>query len=84
MVSYISLQGNSICCHVHGFHPYFFIEAPKDFTKDHLPDFRRGLNEAILADMKSNKEDITEPVLNVELLQKSTIYGFQASWSQNS
>ena len=66
-----------MCAHIHGFHPYFFIQAPDNFTKEHLGDFRKGLNEAIMADMKSNKEDIDEPVLNVEMVRKCTIYGFQ-------
>jgi hypothetical protein len=37
----VNKTGNSICCHVHGFHPYFYVSAPKGFTKDNLADFRR-------------------------------------------
>ena len=33
-------EGRSVCCHVHGFHPYFFVPAPKNFTKNNLADFR--------------------------------------------
>lgn len=73
----VNKAGNSICAHVHGFHPYFFVPAPTEFNKDLLPAFRNGLNAAIMADLKNNREGITEAVLNVELMQKSTIYGFQ-------
>ena len=27
----ITKAGNSVCAHVHGFHPYLFIEAPPNF-----------------------------------------------------
>ena len=37
----VTKDGNSICCHIHGFHPYFFIPAPTSFTQDHLPAFRK-------------------------------------------
>ncbi|XP_040565732.1 DNA polymerase delta catalytic subunit [Lepeophtheirus salmonis] len=70
-------EGNSICCHIHGFHPYFYVTAPSDFTRNHLPNFRTSLNAAVISDMKSNSRNINNAVLNVELVQKSTIYGFQ-------
>ncbi|KRK05288.1 uncharacterized protein Dyak_GE27975 [Drosophila yakuba] len=25
----VTMEGNSVCCHVHGFCPYFYIEAPR-------------------------------------------------------
>ena len=36
----VTETGNSICVHIHGFHPYLFIPAPAGFTKDHLSGFR--------------------------------------------
>ena len=75
----VTKTGNSICCHIHGFHPYFYIPAPTGFTSDHLPLFRKALNAAIMADMKSNPYNIVEAVLNVSMLQKSSIFGYQGN-----
>ena len=75
----ITKAGNSVCCHVHGFHPYFFVPAPEKFTKNNLRDFRTNLNQAIISDMKSNKDNVTEAVLDVQILKKSSMYGFQVS-----
>lgn len=68
-----------MCCHVHGFHPYFFVPAPDKFTKDNLRDFRVGLNNAVISDMKNNRDNITDAVLDVQLMSKSTIYQFQGN-----
>ena len=73
------MQGNSVCCHVHGFHPYFFVPAPEKFNKENLRDFRMALNNVVVSDMKNNRDNITDAVLHVEILQKSTIYHFQGS-----
>ena len=72
-------QGNSVCCYVHGFHPYFYVPAPPNFTEKHLPEFRIALNQAILNDMKNNKDNVGQAVLDVALESKSSIYGFQVS-----
>lgn len=39
--------GNSVCTFVHGFEPYFYIEAPPDFTVDDLPEFKSELTVTI-------------------------------------
>lgn len=36
--------GNSICCHVHGFAPYFYCAIPPGFGPDDLDNFRKALN----------------------------------------
>jgi hypothetical protein len=28
----VTMEGNSVCCHVHGFSPYFFVSAPSNFA----------------------------------------------------
>lgn len=73
----VTKGGNSVCCHVHGYHPYMFTPAPPGFKKEHLSAFRAALNSAVMADMKSNKDDVVTAVLDVQLLNKSTIYTFQ-------
>jgi DNA polymerase delta subunit 1 len=72
-------EGNSICCHIHGFHPYIYVPAPAGFEPRHLPGFRKSLNAALVADIKNNYLNIVDAVLNVDMVEKSTIYGFQGN-----
>jgi DNA polymerase delta subunit 1 len=76
----ICFQGNSVCCYVHGFHPYFYVPAPPNFTEKNLPDFRIALNQAVLTDLKNNKGNVGQAILDVALENKSSIYGFQVSF----
>ena len=54
-----------------------FVQAPPNFKHENLHDFRLALNQAILADMKHNKENVINAVLNVEMMNKSNLYQFQ-------
>ncbi|GFT38521.1 DNA polymerase delta catalytic subunit [Nephila pilipes] len=72
----VSMEGNSILCHVHGFLPYFFVPAPQSFQQSDCAKFREILNGAIISDMKSNKENIRDAVLAVEIVKKENIYGY--------
>ena len=48
----ITMDGNSVCFHVHGFHPYIYLPAPTGVTPENLSIFRKALNSALLADIK--------------------------------
>lgn len=69
-------DGRSICCHIHGFSPYFYVSLPQKFDSSLCGPFKAALNQAIIKDMRSNKLEIAEPVLMVELVQKLNIYGY--------
>ncbi|XP_055629007.1 DNA polymerase delta catalytic subunit [Toxorhynchites rutilus septentrionalis] len=69
-------EGNSVCAHVHGFAPYLYVAAPRGFAKTHLKDFRTALDKAVLNDMRSNKEKVEEAVLDVELVERQSILGY--------
>ncbi|KAL5289927.1 POLD1 family protein [Megaselia abdita] len=72
----VTMEGNSVCCHVHGFCPYFYIICPRSFEKNNCDAFRLALDKAVLKDMRSNKENIQETVLEVEILERQSIMGF--------
>lgn len=36
----ITMEGYSVCCHVHGFSPYFYVDAPKGFKPEHCQQFK--------------------------------------------
>ena len=38
------LAGNSVCCHIHGFQPYFYAAMPSNFAPDDVEAFRKVLN----------------------------------------
>ncbi|XP_014229440.1 DNA polymerase delta catalytic subunit isoform X1 [Trichogramma pretiosum] len=68
--------GNSVCCYVHGFSPYFFVSCHPSFTNAHCKPFKEALNNAIKNDIKNNYENIQDFVLAVEIVEKQTVYGY--------
>ncbi|XP_052407697.1 DNA polymerase delta catalytic subunit isoform X2 [Carassius gibelio] len=72
-------SGNSVCCHVHGFAPYFYVPAPHGFTNAHLAEFQRELNSAVLKDMRSNKDNIAVTVLAVDITKKESMYHYHGN-----
>merc|ERR550539_830466 len=75
----VTMGGNSVCCHVHGFHPYIYIPVDKTVTQDKMSSFRKALNRVLIEDLKNNPFQIVEAVLKCEIVEKSTIYGFQGN-----
>ncbi|XP_032394582.1 DNA polymerase delta catalytic subunit [Etheostoma spectabile] len=69
-------SGNSVCCHIHGFAPYFYVPAPSGFTSKYLGEFQRELNSVVLKDMRSNKDNISVTVLAVDITRKENMYGY--------
>ena len=70
----VTMEGNSVCCHVHGFAPYMYVTAPKTFERTHLMDFKSALDKSVMKDMRSNKENVQEAILSVEIVEKQSIY----------
>ncbi|XP_045490957.1 DNA polymerase delta catalytic subunit [Colias croceus] len=69
----ITMEGNSVCCHVHGFTPYFYVTVPSNFGENECSTLKSNLNKAMLEDLRSNKDNIREAVLEVKLLKAKSI-----------
>ncbi|KAF7494803.1 DNA polymerase delta catalytic subunit [Sarcoptes scabiei] len=67
----------SITAHIHGFAPYFYVTAPKAFDPNQCKKLLERLNKLILADLRSNPENVSNAVLAVELVKKRSLYGYQ-------
>lgn len=72
----VTMNGNSVCCNVHGFTPYMYIGAPKGFDATHCQPFKDSLNRAVLADMRSNKENLQEAILEIAIVERQSLMGY--------
>lgn len=73
----VTIEGNSVCCHVHGFTPYMYIGAPKGFAKSDCAPFKEALNRSVLNDMRSNKDQVQEAILEVNIIERLSMMGYQ-------
>lgn len=55
----VTMEGNSVLCHIHGFVPYFYIPAPPGFDHSYCSEFLDELDKVVLNDMRSNKDNIS-------------------------
>ncbi|KAM5131970.1 DNA polymerase delta catalytic subunit [Mantella aurantiaca] len=77
----ITADGNSVCCHIHGFAPYFYVPCQTGFQQEHLSEFKKELNTAVIKDMRSNKDNISQAVLAVDICMKENMYGYHGKRS---
>nr|BAJ78750.1 DNA polymerase delta catalytic subunit [Oyamia lugubris] len=73
----VTSEGNSVCCHVHGFSPYFFVSAPDNFTDADCKPFQEALNTIVLNDMRSNPNNVQVAVLAVEIVNRINLFGYR-------
>lgn len=73
----VTMEGNSVCCHVHGFTPYMYMGAPRGFDSTHCRPFKEALNKVVLADLRSNKENLEEAILEVCLVERQSMLGYR-------
>ncbi|XP_035302481.1 DNA polymerase delta catalytic subunit isoform X3 [Cricetulus griseus] len=69
-------EGFSVCCHIHGFAPYFYTPAPPGFGAEHLSDLQRELSTAISRDQRGGKELSGPAVLAIELCSRESMFGY--------
>ena len=77
-VTGVTMEGNSVCAHIHGFLPYIYVPAPSEvFTPTNCNDFMAALNAALEADSRSSREQLRRYVLKVDPVRKCSMYGFR-------
>ena len=52
----------------------------KGFTREHLGEFKRDLNSAVLKDMRYNKDNISVTVLAVDITRKESEYMMERNY----
>ena len=74
----ITMEGNSVCTHIHGFLPYLYVPAPSEvFTPANCSDLLNVLNAALESDSRTSRDPLIKHVLAVVPVQKCSMYGFR-------
>ncbi|XP_018336700.1 DNA polymerase delta catalytic subunit isoform X2 [Agrilus planipennis] len=77
----VTEKENSVCLHIHGFSPYFYVSLPQAFEEDEISAFKDKLNAAVFADMRGNK-DTTEPILFMEIVKGKSLMEYTGDDNQ--
>ncbi|KAL9233345.1 hypothetical protein vseg_008362 [Gypsophila vaccaria] len=71
----VTREGHSVCCNVHGFDPYFYINCPPGMGPDDISRFHHIL-EARMREANRNVK-VPQFILRIELVQKRSIMYYQ-------
>ncbi|KAK3241012.1 DNA polymerase delta catalytic subunit, variant 2 [Cymbomonas tetramitiformis] len=77
----VTKAGNSVCAHVHGFEPYFWIPAPAGFSPDDCNAFRQILNGAV-GERATAKARTPVYIRRVEIHKKMSLLHYQPDGEQ--
>lgn len=72
----VTRDGHSILCHVHGFHPYFYVYTAKKPDLSQLDKFRDMLDEKCRSSGGCRITPLPHHVLRVEYVQAKSVYGY--------
>ncbi|XP_073013443.1 DNA polymerase delta catalytic subunit [Typha latifolia] len=77
----VTKEGHSVCCHVHGFEPYFYISCPAGMGVDDISRFQQIL-EGRMRESNRNS-NVQRFIKRIELMQKKSIMYYQQHQSQS-
>lgn len=72
----VTEEGNSICVHVHGFKPYFFVAAPEGFGPDDCSTLQNTLNARMEETQRGDKSKPGIYVINVEIVHRKSLVNY--------
>lgn len=75
----VTMEGTSVLATVYGFLPYFYVPAPKGFNESLKGAYISALDSDVKAGMGFKKANAGPVVLDLEMVQKSNIYGYHGS-----
>ncbi|KAL3844768.1 hypothetical protein ACJIZ3_002171 [Penstemon smallii] len=76
----VTKEGHSVCCHVHGFEPYFYISCPPGMGPDDISHFHQLLEGRMREANRNSK--VPKFVRRIELVQRRSIMFYQQQSSQ--
>lgn len=79
----VTRDGHSILCHVHGFHPYFYVYTRKKPNISKLDRFCAVLDERCKQAGNSKLTPLPQQVLKVEHVVSRSVYGYSGNEEQN-
>lgn len=79
----VTRDGHSILCHVHGFHPYFYVHIGKKPDSSKLEKFREALDEKCRQKSTAKFSSLPSQILKVEHETKRSIYGYSGQQDQD-
>ncbi|CAM8917107.1 unnamed protein product [Rhodiola kirilowii] len=76
----VAKEGHSVCCHVHGFEPYFYISCPPGMGPDDISRFHQILEGRMKEANRNSK--VPRFVRRIEMVRKRSIMYYQQQDSQ--
>lgn len=71
----VTQAGNSVCCNVHGFEPYFYISCLDGIEPDDIPKFRNTLETRMREANRNSKSQ--NFITKIEVVQKRSVMYYQ-------
>ncbi|THG23491.1 hypothetical protein TEA_028792 [Camellia sinensis var. sinensis] len=76
----VTREGHIVCCHVHGFEPYFYISCPPGMGPDDISHFHQILEGRMREANRNNR--VPKIVRRIEMVQRRSIMYYQQQDSQ--